>query len=329
MKRLLLLAALVAPLWGCAQPAEAPANANLSTNANVPAATPTTSPAMSAADTVITDREKAIWDAIKRGDSAAVSGMLADEFVLIGNDGIYDKKRTLDSLKTFKPTEVTFADWKVVSVDKDAAVVTYTVTAKGTSNGRPIPETPARSSSLWINRGGTWVGMYHQETDVHTAAAPPPAAPASGTAKDANANTPGSDNANATDRASGGGSAETADPVTKEKHLWDELKRKNWDAFASDLADNAIEVEPEGTFDKAGSIAGVKNVDFTKYTLSDWKQLKIDDDATLVYYMVKGGEYKQGAHHATIWAKRGDRWLALFHQGTPIMPMPPPPPAAK
>lgn len=325
MKRLLLLAALVAPLWGCAQPAEGPANANLSANANAPAAaTPAGTPSAAVADAVIIDREKAIWDTIKRKDAVAFGDMLTDDFIYVSNDNIYDKKGTIDGIKEFTPTDMTLSDWKVVMVDRDAAVVTYSAVFKGTmGNGQPMPNTPTRASSLWVNRGGKWLGLYHQDTDA-VAMTPPPAGNANTAAKDANANLKaggGTDNANGNSNDT---TAETADPITKEKHLWEELKRKNWDAFASDLADNAIEVEPKGVFDKAGSIGGVKNIDFSKYTLSDWKQTKIDDDAALVTYMVKGGEYKHGARHSTIWAKRGDRWLAVFHQSTPSIPIPPP-----
>jgi hypothetical protein len=326
MKRLVALAALLLPLWGCAQPAEAPANApaNVSTNANATTTTTTSAPPSTAtvSEAAITDQEKQIWEAVKSKNGEAFGNMLTDDFVYISSDGIYDKAGTIKGIKEFDGSDVAFSDWKVVPIDADAAVVTYLIkmTAPTSPNAKPAPMS-LRASSVWVKRGGKWLGIFHQDTVVDEKKATPPAA-ATDAAKPANANANANANTPATE------AAEAADPITKEKQLWEELKHKNWDAFASDLAENAIEVEPEAVYDKAGSIAGVKPVDFSKITLSDFKQVKIDADADIVTYMAKeAGSKSEPSRHATVWTKKGDKWLALFHQGTPEMKMPPTPPA--
>lgn len=316
MKRLVALAALLVPLWGCVQ-AEAPANANVTTtnvNTNATTMTTNTSPPAGVAETTITDQEKKVWDALKAKDMDAFGALLAADMVYVSSDGISDKQGTIAGVKGFNPTEVTLADWKVITIDKDAAVVTYTLTAKGTAGGQPIPATPTRASSVWIKRDSKWVAIFHQDCEVNTAAATPPAA-ANSSAKAANTNA----NSSATPTAAAV-AAEAADPIAKEKQVWEELKRKDWDAFASDLAAEQIEVEPGGVYDKAGSIAGVKNVDFSKTTLSELKQVQIDADAAVVTYRIKDAVSKQDSRTSTVWIKRGDKWLALFHQRTPVMP---------
>jgi hypothetical protein len=48
--------------------------------------------------------------------------------------------------------------------------------------------------------------------------------------------------------------------------------------------------------------------------------VKVDADATIVTYVVKGPRNAfgpKGARHTTIHANRSGRWLAVFHQGTP------------
>ncbi|HYX43187.1 MAG TPA: nuclear transport factor 2 family protein [Pyrinomonadaceae bacterium] len=308
MKRLVALAALcLLPLCGCTQPAEAPANAN-ATTANANAKT-TASPA-TVSEAAITDQEKKIWDAIKGKDYDGFGNMLTDDFIFVAPDGIYDKAGTIKSIKDYNPTEVNLSNWKVLPIDKDAAVVVYQSTVKGTAGGKPIPDTPSRESSVWINRGGKWVAIFHQSTDVAPAPAAPPAN-ANSAAKPANTNaSPAASPASS--------SAEPTDPLAKEKQIWEELKRKDYDAFASDLADNSIEVEPDGVYDKAGSVNGVKNFDVSKLTLADFKEVKIDDDATIVTYVVKGGRTDE--RHSTVWMKRGNKWVALFHQGSPAAP---------
>ncbi|HEX8069913.1 MAG TPA: nuclear transport factor 2 family protein [Pyrinomonadaceae bacterium] len=308
MKRLLVLAALVAPLWGCAQPAEAPGNTNAPTANTNTAASPATTTAAAPTEAAITDREKAVWDALKRKDYAAFGDMMADEFVIVSEDGIENKQQMMTEIKNFAPTDVTFSDWRFLPIDNDAAVVTYQTVVKGTGDGKPLPEKPERNSSVWIRRGDKWVAVFHQECDVAEAPPPPPAKPAASPAAAANANT----HTGGTPDEAG----EAADPIAKEQRLWQELKRKDYDAFASDLAENSVEIEPEGVFTKTGSVDMVKKVPFEKLTLSDFKETKIDADASVVTYLVKGG--KSDERHSTVWVKRGNKWLALLHHGTPL-----------
>ena len=150
---------------------------------------------------------------------------------------------------------------------------------------------------------------------------PPPAAPGGNT----NANTASAANANkpaANANTSASPAASPAAPATAtdaEKAVWDALKSKNYDAFASFLASGATEVEPEGVTDKSGSLEGIKHLDASKYTLSDFKETKLNSDSALVTYVVKGPNPKgqtETMRHSTIWNNRGGKWTAYFHQGT-------------
>jgi hypothetical protein len=112
-----------------------------------------------------------------------------------------------------------------------------------------------------------------------------------------------------------------ADHIAREKQVWEMLKKKDYDGFASMLADDQVEVSPSGVNDKAGSVAGVKNGDFSTASLSDFKVVKVDDDAVVVTYLVKSteaGSNPGGYRESTVWVNRGGKWLAVFHQGTPV-----------
>jgi hypothetical protein len=59
--------------------------------------------------------------------------------------------------------------------------------------------------------------------------------------------------------------------------------------------------------------------DASKYVLSDFKETKLDTDATLVTYKVKGPDEKghmTEMYHSTIWTNHSGQWKAAFHQGT-------------
>jgi hypothetical protein len=111
------------------------------------------------------------------------------------------------------------------------------------------------------------------------------------------------------------------DLIAKEKQVWDAIKRKDYDAFAAFLADDQMEVEANGVFDRAGTIKGVKEIDLSNTTLSDFKMMKVDNDAAIVTYLVKGPTplfTAEGERHSTVWVKRKGKWLAIFHQGTTV-----------
>src|SRR5207302_717864 len=92
----------------------------------------------------------------------------------------------------------------------------------------------------------------------------------------------------------------------------------NYDAFASYLARDSMEIEADGVYDKSGSVKSASMFDFSKAELSDWKTVKFDNDASVVTYAVKiPGMKPQKEYHSTIWINRDGKWLALFHQGTP------------
>jgi hypothetical protein len=155
-----------------------------------------------------------------------------------------------------------------------------------------------------VNRNGQWLAIFYQET---AAKEPPPSAPP--TEKKAPAASTGTPI-----KAGETGS----DPIANDKIVWDLFRNKNYDAFAELLAPDFMEVEAFGVFDKAGSVKGVQTFDANDATLSDWKSVKFDADAALSSYTINWKDPKMGKeYHASVWANRNGKWLALLHQGTP------------
>jgi hypothetical protein len=302
MKKILALAALLVLAAACGGPStnrEAASNANTTPEAKAPARM---------ADDEAAAREKAGWDAIKKKDYAAFGNMLASDYIEVEDNAVYDKAGILAFVKDLNISDVTFSDWKTLPIDKDAVVVMYNVTVKATLKGEAFPPGPYRAAGAWVNRDGKWLAIYYQETLVKTAPPPPPPPKGSPAAKTS------ASPATKTAAASTG-----ADPAANEKMVWDALKANDSDAFAAFLAADFIEVEQEAVYDKAGSVKGVSQIDLSKASLSEWKTVKFDDDASLVTYMVKlPGSKLDQERHTTIWANRGGKWLALFHQGTPV-----------
>jgi hypothetical protein len=322
MKRLIALAALLCAASACTTTTE---NANTAVNANTNAntnATATPTPAgVSQAD--IEAKEHQIWDAIKAKNWDAFGGMLSDDFVYVTGDGQSNKTQMLDTIKKYDLTEYTFSDVRFVKVDDDLAIIVYTSTEKSSYDGKPTPAKPLHNSSAWMRKGGQWVAAFHQETEEMQMPAGAGGAN-SNSAAGSNTNSNMSANSNASNVNSNANAsaspmaAEASNPIDKEKKVWEEFKARDYAAFSTDLADEFIEVESTGFYTKAAAIDGLKQMDASKYTLSDWKETKIDADASIVTYRVKSSDGKEDDYHSTIWAKRGERWWAFLHHGTPV-----------
>jgi hypothetical protein len=305
---LIILAALISA--ACGSPPTNRADTSSTSSTNKPAEM--TAPAsVAVTEAEATANEKAIWGTIEKQDLAAFGDMLADDFVYVTGDGAHDKAGTIKSVTGYKPTDIVFSDWKFVPVGKSAGLLTFSVKNKGTMNGEPIPETSMRASSLWVKRGGKLLAVYHQDSEVKTAPPPPPAkAGAKPTASPA---------------APFVAATLSADAEANEKAVWAAFSAKQWNVFGSYLSSDFIEVEEEGVYDHAGAVKGVEGFDFSKAALSAWRQVKVDDEASLVTYTVKmPGAKPDTWYHSSVWSTRNGKWLAVFHQGTPMAPPQPP-----
>ena len=299
MKKILAIVSLLALAAACA-PAPS-GNKDVTTNSNSNANKATAPP--SEADIIA--KEKAAWDAFRKKDADGFGKLIAADYIEVTDMGVMDKATAIAGMKDFDITDVTFADWKMLPVDKDAVIIMYTATVKGTYKGKDVPPGPYREASAYVNRNGEWVAIYYQET----ASEKMPPAPAT-------AKTPSSPAAPAKPAETG------PDPIANEKIVWDCFKTKNWDGFASLLTADFKEVESSGVYDKTGSVKALQEMpgDMFQSELSDWKALSFDDDAKLVTYTVTTkGPKPEKEYHATIWVKRDGKWLGLYHQGTPEM----------
>jgi len=111
--------------------------------------------------------EKALWEAWKNKDPKPFRTWIAGDAAGIGEMGVSGKAQLLKEIaaggceiKSFELSEFKF-HW----IDNDAVVVTYKGVADGTCAGNALP--PVWASSTWVNRGGRWLAMTHQETPTH------------------------------------------------------------------------------------------------------------------------------------------------------------------
>lgn len=109
-------------------------------------------------------REKEVWELIKKKDAQGFAAYLAEEQLYVGSAGVQSKAETVKGIGSAGPPDFTLDDWKVVMIDKDAAIVTYKWTPKAEACGpEPVAE---RNTTVWAKRGNKWLAVFHQDTKL-------------------------------------------------------------------------------------------------------------------------------------------------------------------
>jgi hypothetical protein len=129
MKKLVVFVFVLLIAGACAPPTNQSV-VNTNTSSPSPAVAPLTE-----AEAIA--KERAVWDAIKAKDFVAFEKMLATDYLEVLPDGVNDRATTLTDVKDLAISDVTFSDWRMIPLDKDAALLIYSATIKGTYKGHP------------------------------------------------------------------------------------------------------------------------------------------------------------------------------------------------
>jgi hypothetical protein len=130
-------------------------------------ATPLAKPAETGSDPIAD--EKIVWDTFRSRNYDAFAAVLDPAFVELESTGVYDKAGAVKSVEGFDFTKFDLSEWKAAKLDSDAALVSYLVKP---SDPKMDQE---RHTSIWANRNGKWVALFHIGTPVAKPAAKPDA----------------------------------------------------------------------------------------------------------------------------------------------------------
>jgi hypothetical protein len=115
--------------------------------------------------------------------------------------------------------------------------------------------------------------------------------------------------------------ADTMTPLQREMAMWDMVKEKRMDAFASMLMPGFVGIGSHGVVDRTGEIEGVRQGHLLGYKLSNVRIAKIDADDLLLTYVadLTGQESGKPApvriQVATLWHRSAGKWLMAYHSG--------------
>jgi hypothetical protein len=112
--------------------------------------------------------------------------------------------------------------------------------------------------------------------------------------------------------------------IAREKEVWELIKKKDAQGFATYLAEDQLYVTNDGVHSKAETGKGISENTLTELALDEWRVLMINKDTALVTYKltgkgtINGQESSNVSRESTVWARRGGKWLAVFHQDTTV-----------
>jgi len=104
-----------------------------------------------------------------------------------------------------------------------------------------------------------------------------------------------------------------------EKAITDAYKNKQPDAFRRYLAPDFTAIDSGGVKDADAEIADMQKTDLNNYSFADMKVRLLNPKVAIATYKVttqstSDGRDTSGSYYAaTIWNKRGGKWLAVLH----------------
>ncbi len=130
--------------------------------------------------------------------------------------------------------------------------------------------------------------------------------------------------------------AKDAAIIANERKLSEFVAKKDKAGFTSMVTQDAIGLDAMMGVMKTSDFAGMLDqVTMTAWKISDEKVHWIDANTAVIAYKwtgtgtVQGQKFPSPVWASTVWTKKGDKWLAAFHQETEADKPPPPAPTKK
>jgi hypothetical protein len=106
--------------------------------------------------------EKNAWQNIKDKKWDDFKKIFSADFRGVYGSGINKLDKEMTEVKMLDLKSYTLGDIDVVFIDKDAALLTYSVTSQGTEDGKDISG-KQNAASIWKKEGSDWRCVFHTD----------------------------------------------------------------------------------------------------------------------------------------------------------------------
>ena len=107
--------------------------------------------------------ERSGLEALKTGDLTKFADLTADNAIFVDAHGTATKAQVVQNVAGFNLTDYTIDDIQFRPLSRDSGLISYTITEKGVSHGKPF-SARAYVSSVWTRHAKTWQCLFSQET---------------------------------------------------------------------------------------------------------------------------------------------------------------------
>ena len=115
-------------------------------------------------DQMLIDNSRAVWEAYKGRNVAAMKALTAPEYAAYTQAGPTTLQQDIDTIEKLTIESFTLDEPKVTWLTKDVAILRYKCDLKGSFEGKAFK--PLYATEVWVNRGGKWQIVSYQETPV-------------------------------------------------------------------------------------------------------------------------------------------------------------------
>lgn len=110
----------------------------------------------------ITEKEKAMYEALKSGDLSVFEANMADNFVGVYSYGISPRADELEELKNVTMRSYKMSAVKVMQPMEGVAIITYALTSEGSYMNEDFSG-DYYAASTWVMTGSEWKAVMHTE----------------------------------------------------------------------------------------------------------------------------------------------------------------------
>lgn len=102
--------------------------------------------------------ERSFWNEVKAKNWSELERHIAANYVCITPHGRLDRSTALDHIRHLELSDYSLGDFQV-ELHGNVFVVTYSITVRGSGNGKALPNTPIRMMTVWQQQKNGWVAI--------------------------------------------------------------------------------------------------------------------------------------------------------------------------
>jgi hypothetical protein len=104
--------------------------------------------------------ERSFWKDVQDKNWTELQRHIAGNYVAYSAEGRMDREATLQHLQQLQLDDYSLGDFQV-ELNTNTLVVTYTVSARGSVAGHPLPTQPLRMMTVWQKQKSGWQAIAH------------------------------------------------------------------------------------------------------------------------------------------------------------------------